>query len=64
MQPIIEFIFQSFWRWLGAIMIMIIPFNFVVRVIHEISEWSNTRKHGWKPRPELPKLKKEPESKK
>ena len=55
MQSLIEFIFQSFWHWLGALMLMIVPFNFIVSMIREFSKWSIARKHGWQPT-HLPKI--------
>ncbi len=49
MQQILDFVFQSFWHWLGSFILLTIPFRFVIALIREISDFFNTRKHGWKP---------------
>jgi len=46
---IIRFIFSSFWIWLGAVTIIYIPFETIVKVIRLLVRRSNISKHGWPP---------------
>jgi hypothetical protein len=53
MIELLNFIFQSFWHFLGFMILFAVPFRFVISLIRIISDWHNTRKHGWRPYPTL-----------
>lgn len=49
MLDILNFAFQSFWHFIGCLLIVTMCLRFPIAFIRSISDWHNTRKHGWKP---------------
>jgi hypothetical protein len=45
----LQFAFQSFWHFVGVLILVAIPFNTLVAVIRAFSDWMNINKHGWNP---------------
>jgi len=46
---ILQFIFSGFWTWLGAMIILWLPFEFMIRVYTRTLRHLNIRKHGYPP---------------
>jgi hypothetical protein len=46
---ILEFIFSSFWTWLGCMIILYVPFDFIFKMYNRTLRHWNIRKHGYPP---------------
>ena len=46
---LIEFIFQNFWHWLGAMAILYVLVNFFANIINRLLRHGILRKHGYPP---------------
>lgn len=44
---LIDIAFQSFWSFVGVIILISIPLEFLVSIIKQIAKWHIARKHGW-----------------
>ncbi len=49
MIDILNFIFTDFWHFLGAFILVTVPFNFVTKMTKILIDGRNTRLHGWNP---------------
>ncbi len=47
MLEILDFIFQSFWTFLGSFIILWLPFQFLQNVLRIITHARNVKIHGW-----------------
>jgi hypothetical protein len=46
---LIEFMFKSFWHFIGSFMIILMMFNFLIIIWNRFWRHLNIRKHGYPP---------------
>lgn len=49
MIEILEFTFQSFWHFIGVLILMVIPIDALLKVFNRFFRHWNIRKHGYPP---------------
>ena len=47
MVEILNFIFRDFWTWLGVVILIGLPLQFIVKMYNRTLRYWNIRKHGY-----------------
>jgi hypothetical protein len=46
---LVRFIFSNFWVWLGAALLLALPFETIVKIVRLLVRRANIEKQGWPP---------------